>query len=197
MGHVKGVSRMMVVLAVALTAFTIPVGARLVAHSRAQDRDVSGDPVWLKQQLSQRNLALAGGRPAVREKNQERVLGWLRDDPAYRALANLCLKALGTQRLRRELHLDAVNGKYVQQVDPTAKQLEAEAYNDIPRLQRAMVVHWNEQYPDETIAEFRQMLEEFKGIPEQDSQQEQQWPGNYDKNRKFIVLPVTGSTSGF
>lgn len=140
-------------------------GVTIAVGPVVQDRDLTSDPVWLKQQLSQRNIALAGGRPAVREKNQERVLGWIRDDPSYRALANLCIKALGASRLRRELHLDVINGKYIQQVDATAKQLEAEAYNDVPRLQRALVVHWNEQYPEDKAAEFKQIVEDLKEAP--------------------------------
>jgi hypothetical protein len=92
--------------------------------------------------------------------HEKQVKIWLRDDPAYQALARGCLDVLGGKRIRDRIPLEVINGRF--------KELLGSAYNDyVPaskyadreRLRTAIFRTWKERHSDSPERSFGEILQ--------------------------------------
>jgi hypothetical protein len=108
--------------------------------------------------LEQANISLSG--PTASPEKREEVRKYLFSRwSGYPALAENCLKILNGRKLKKPLHLDTLNGKYVGQIDPSVDSLRPDQYNDLEKLEKAILIHWNENYPKDATESLNDILE--------------------------------------
>ncbi len=96
----------------------------------------------VERQLLDANVTLSDGLEAdVRE--------WLRNDPAYIALANQCIQLLAGKRVIDVIPLDVIASEYKKQFGYGYGQyLPASKFGDQEKLRIAILNTWNGRYPD-------------------------------------------------
>lgn len=110
----------------------------------------------LERQLAAANILLSGGDAT----NTARVRKWLQEDAAYQTLAERCLDVLAGRRVRANVHLDTINGKYKQRLGTAPDDyLPPTKYHNDDMLKAAILEHWNEIYPNSYADSFDQIVE--------------------------------------
>ena len=95
----------------------------------------------LEEQLSDVNIYLS-------KTDVNRVRGYLRNDPAYQALANDCLVLLKGKQLISPVPLDVINGRYKNELGLKGNAyIAADRYDASGKLGRAIYEAWEEKQP--------------------------------------------------
>ena len=95
----------------------------------------------LEEQLSDVNIYLS-------KTDVNRVRGYLRNDPAYQALANDCLALLKGKQLISPVPLDAINGRYKNELGLKGDvYIAPDRYDASGKLGRAIYEAWLEKQP--------------------------------------------------
>ncbi len=95
----------------------------------------------LEKELSDVNIYLS-------DTEVNRVRGFLRNDPAYQALANDCLALLKENQLISPVPLDAINGHYKNELGLKGDvYIAADRYDASGKLGRAIYEAWLEKQP--------------------------------------------------
>ena len=110
----------------------------------------------IEKRLNAANVRLTGS-----PESTARVRTNFETDAALQTLGREVLAVMGRQHLRKSLHLDVINGKYKLLLtgNPSGEYLPPERYDNQEKLREAMILHWNELYPDYRVQSFPQMLE--------------------------------------
>ncbi|HUW14612.1 MAG TPA: hypothetical protein VM537_33135 [Anaerolineae bacterium] len=97
------------------------------------------DRSTLEDQLKASNIILS-------EVDSSQVRDWLKTDPAYGALAGLCIEALEGKQVMDPVPLDVINAKYKMQFGKQPNQyLEPEKYTDTKKVEQAIFLAWKER----------------------------------------------------
>lgn len=93
------------------------------------------------------------------EVNPAQVRIWLRDDPAYQALAGYCLDVLAGRRVLDPIPLDVINGRYKEQLGfPPGYYLTADKYKPDDNLRTAIFRAWQERHSNTTKSSFAEIV---------------------------------------
>jgi hypothetical protein len=106
--------------------------------------NISSDPEVLERLLLEANIRLSGG-PTERV---EEVRSYMQTDQGYQQLAQSILRLLAGRHLKDKLDLDVINGYYAKLLNKTTASILPDEYNNIDNLKRAMLLDWNEHYPN-------------------------------------------------
>jgi hypothetical protein len=80
---------------------------------------------------------------------------------AYQALIALLERTLAGHKLRNVLHLDTVNGKLmeiIQPNDPISTYLPSEYYKNADQVKQALLAAWNDDYPDDPASSLENII---------------------------------------
>lgn len=111
------------------------------------------NPSKIEQALAKANIVLAEG-----DSSQQRE--WLQGDPAYRALAESCLKLLQNRRVIHPVPLDVINGFYMAAQGVSAGDyLPPDKYQDLEKLKVAIFKTWRERHVDAARTSFDLIVE--------------------------------------
>lgn len=111
------------------------------------------NPFKVEQALAKANIVLAEGDAAQQRE-------WLKDDPAYQALAASCLTLLKGRRVIHAVPLDVINGFYMAAHGVSASDyLPPEKYQDLEKLKAAIFRTWRQRHADASRTSFEQIVE--------------------------------------
>ncbi len=110
------------------------------------------DSKTLEGQLKASNIMLS-------EVDSSQVRDWLNADPAYGALAGMCIQVLTGKQVRDPVPLDVVNAKYKMQFDKQHNQyLEPEKYTDMKKVKQAIFLAWKERHSGALQRDFSEIV---------------------------------------
>lgn len=99
----------------------------------------------LEDQLAAVNILLTG--PTGSEQKRQDVRSYLTGEhTGYQALVRSCLALLQGRQFKRPVHLDTINGYYVKLIKPGAETIQPEEYDDLAKLEQAILKHWFDVY---------------------------------------------------
>ena len=137
------------VVCTVISGFALVVAASIgVAHhyllkgeGLGKDRIRQVQVPLLEKELSDVNIYLS-------DTEVNKVRGFLRNDPAYQALANDCLALLKGKQLVSPVPLDAINGRYKNELGLKGDvYIAADRYDASGKLGRAIYEAWLEKQP--------------------------------------------------
>jgi hypothetical protein len=115
-------------------------------------------PSLLERHLADANIILS-------EVDPQQVRGWLKDDPAYKALAGACLQIIGNGRIVDPIPLDVINGKYKLELGVKENDyLTQDKYNQPASLKMAIFHTWYERHPNAPQKAFADILAQKPAI---------------------------------
>lgn len=109
----------------------------------------------VERHLADANIVLSTGG----EADVNRVRGWMQNDDAYKALAQLTLDMMAGKQAVDPIPLDVINGKYKELFGvPGDGYLTPDKYTDREKLQDAIFRAWRESHPTAPAQSFSDIV---------------------------------------